>query len=986
MNRWIIILVLVGISAVSHAQINAGDDISVCFGEQVNLHAEVGIPNNYHQIYFEGEDKVYYEVLSVGFTFMFYGNQYTRFVVGSNGWISFDTTLAGTVDPWRVKSIPSTEPEVPKNAIMAPWQDWSPYVYEKAYVGYETIGDAPFRRLVVSWFNVPLRQKESSLDSLGVFQVILNEWGNTIEYHITKKPDSNWPSDDPGKATLGIHNLLGNEATAVPGKNFTQWISIEDAWKLTPANYPVYNVSQIDFEPEIIGSLSDVLWYRNKYDPEHPEDSLVAIGPDHIFTPAYSADYIAVIILNEAVPYKDTVRVTVNPIPYVNAGPDQEILIGTQAQLEGSGSAGTGNHYFAWEPASMVVDPSDPNTMTQILTLPQLYQLAVQDDLGCRSDTDEVVITIINGPLFANLEVNKTKVCSGDTVRLEASAWGGQITDPYTYLWTAIPPQGGFIPDPSDSVVYAAPQVTTKYYVEVRDILNDSWSDSITVTVPVVDPEIIEGDTSVCAFDNGIIYLVDDTENIIEWSIQGLVAQNTSANNTTEFTVDWGEAGSGYIVVLETTNDLLQCSDTTFIPVDVHPNPEPLIISDFDSICQGEIDIPYYTAYNAGHTYEWSLIPDTAGEIQNDTVDHILVDWRSSGSHWIYVKEISSFGCSESYSKQILVNPLPEPMIIGMPSVCRNDTFPYLSGYYAGNRYEWDLQPPGIGQIVSPVDSSEIKILWQQSGNAYLTLKETVESTLCVNVADTFFIQINPIPILKTIPEEDAVCEGDSAIVMLSGADSYYWMPWEGLTNITDSSWIVKPDKSMSYKIVGTNESTGCYDSTFYSLSIKLNPVIELGEPRFLYPGEPVIVNAGPDYDSYNWSDGSIESELVTYSAGDYWVVVEKNGCYATDTVQVTLPLQSLPIPNAFTPNGDGFNDKFNVVAIYGNVNYYQMDIYNRWGEKVFETSKIDEGWDGTCNGELCPPGVYRWIISFEETDAPVSGSVNKTGSVTLLR
>jgi gliding motility-associated-like protein len=321
-----------------------------------------------------------------------------------------------------------------------------------------------------------------------------------------------------------------------------------------------------------------------------------------------------------------------------------------------------------------------------------------------------------------------------------------------------------------------------------------------------------------------------------------------------------------------------------------------------------------------------------------------------------------------------------------MPFVCKNDTFLYHSAYYDGNRYEWDLQPTGLGEIVSPPDSNEIKIHWQESGEAFLILKETIESTLCAKIADTFYIQINPTPVVKAFPENDAICDGDSAIVILSGADSYYWLPLEGLTNISDSSWIVKPEQSTSYKIVGISESTGCYDSTFYLLNLNPNPMIELGDPRFLYPGDPVRISAGSGYDSYYWIDGSTDSVLITYTAGEYWVNVEKNGCFASDTILVTLPLQSLPIPNAFTPNGDGINDKFNVVGINSNITYYRLEVFNRWGERIYETTRIDQGWDGTKNGKPCKPGVYRWIISFEEMDAPVPGLINKTGMVTLLR
>jgi len=70
-----------------------------------------------------------------------------------------------------------------------------------------------------------------------------------------------------------------------------------------------------------------------------------------------------------------------------------------------------------------------------------------------------------------------------------------------------------------------------------------------------------------------------------------------------------------------------------------------------------------------------------------------------------------------------------------------------------------------------------------------------------------------------------------------------------------------------------------------------------------------------------------------------------------------------LYIPKAFTPNGDGKNDFF-VISGYNRCLLYHVDIFNRWGQKVFETSDISVPWDGTFNGKLVEEGTYVYIIS----------------------
>ena len=67
-------------------------------------------------------------------------------------------------------------------------------------------------------------------------------------------------------------------------------------------------------------------------------------------------------------------------------------------------------------------------------------------------------------------------------------------------------------------------------------------------------------------------------------------------------------------------------------------------------------------------------------------------------------------------------------------------------------------------------------------------------------------------------------------------------------------------------------------------------------------------------------------------------------------------------IPNSFTPNSDGLNDTFTVIASY--IASYEIVIYNRWGEQIFKSNDIRSGWDGTYKGECSPPGVYYYHIN----------------------
>ncbi len=87
--------------------------------------------------------------------------------------------------------------------------------------------------------------------------------------------------------------------------------------------------------------------------------------------------------------------------------------------------------------------------------------------------------------------------------------------------------------------------------------------------------------------------------------------------------------------------------------------------------------------------------------------------------------------------------------------------------------------------------------------------------------------------------------------------------------------------------------------------------------------------------------------------------------------------------PNAFTPNGDGLNDLIKIVNAY-NLVFYRCVIYNRWGQKIFESNDLQKGWSGMIKGVVAPTGIYTWICNY--TRAGNTGINNLKGTITLLK
>ncbi len=237
-------------------------------------------------------------------------------------------------------------------------------------------------------------------------------------------------------------------------------------------------------------------------------------------------------------------------------------------------------------------------------------------------------------------------------------------------------------------------------------------------------------------------------------------------------------------------------------------------------------------------------------------------------------------------------------------------------------------------------------------------------------------------------------CEGDSTTLEVVSNDNqkldYQWTGPMGFSSTEEDVEFpsLATSNSGNYSVVATN-SDGCIQPLSLTLSVNPAPKVKLADADSLCAGKPHTLDAGPGFESYIWNDGSMVQSRIEYAEGEYTVkVVNSYGCTGESSVWLIPCSIELLVPNAFTPNGDGLNDVFRPVLI-GDVTpaRFFMQIYNSWGEMIYETSDYSAGWDGKVRGVMAPPGVYAYVISFS-----VPGYINTTttsplrGPVTLLR
>lgn len=184
----------------------------------------------------------------------------------------------------------------------------------------------------------------------------------------------------------------------------------------------------------------------------------------------------------------------------------------------------------------------------------------------------------------------------------------------------------------------------------------------------------------------------------------------------------------------------------------------------------------------------------------------------------------------------------------------------------------------------------------------------------------------------------------------------------------------------------GTTLTDICGNATpvdYYINFIVTNiPEVNLGNDTAMCDGEVLILDATNVNTTYYWSNGQ---QTPGITLNDYpiliWVNVDRSGCFARDSIDIQSAC-SIFVPNAFSPNNDGFNDIFG--AISAQLTTYEIFIYDRWGKRVFYSNNLDNTWDGTDGwGIPYPTGVYVYHIQGNFRNGE---NFNKTGNVSLLR
>lgn len=652
----------------------------------------------------------------------------------------------------------------------------------------------------------------------------------------------------------------------------------------------------------------------------------------------------------------DSVTLTVNQLPTVDAGPNLDQCQLDSVQLGGSPTS-AGAMFYNWDNDAFLNDDSVANPWASV-TVPTTFMVVVTDTNGC-VNSDDVTVDVLVKPVVTASGVSMGDTfCPGTSVQLFVSGADS------IYSWLPL----GSISDPDTVAPTVFPDVTTDYIVTGVSV--NGCTDTDTIRVNVFPPAAADAgpDVEMCFGDT--VQLSATGGDTFSWSpALGLSATNIS--DPISYTLETR-------VYTLTVRDSIGCLGTDQVKVTV--NPLPIVSAGPDLVtCQGSgVKIGGTpTASGNGLSYSWT----PAAWLNNPAVANPIATPDTSTVFKVTVQTMK--GCIDTASMTVEVDSVPVIGLVSPEPVCLYDTSMVTVplGY---SNYEWT---PSEHVFQGPGDTV---FLYTEQAREFVL--EVTDSNGCKG-SDTVLVEIMPLPVISISSAQEA-CFGDTVRLEATGGDTFAWSPIEGMLEPDSASTNVIASETQEYWVIVT-DSNGCVDSSSTEVLVHPLPLVDAGEDVVNCDVEIVMLGGeptGPAVASFFWEpqDGldnpfSPNPVVLSPERTVYQVTVEDvEGCRNTDSVLVNADcFPVIYVPSAFTPGQDDANDLFKVV--HHRIVDTKLEIYDRWGRMVFQTSDLDIGWDGSYmdgTGD-CPSSVYAWTLKYKSEEGK---KLSKQGLVTLIR
>lgn len=588
--------------------------------------------------------------------------------------------------------------------------------------------------------------------------------------------------------------------------------------------------------------------------------------------------------------------------------------------------------------------------------------------------------------LFDLPELSDTlQICQGDTVALFPGAPTGLI-----YSWT--PPQ--FLNDPSKPSPLAFPPVSQGYSVAVTD----------SVGLCKVDDQVwVEVNDSTLSLDFSWDVVCDGLEVQFENSSTGFSLFHWDFGNTTT-TTDTSSAvapsytypGSGSYQVTLTTPQKGICpqKDTLVKEIVLEPAVNEADFNVDVVYCGFPLKVSFFgletSTYGSPTSWMWDFGPYGKSQVKDPSIEVF-----QSGELEVTLVVTWDDRCSDTITKKIALEiydlDLPDSFTVCLDSCIRLGLEAQTGFSYSWQPTGWVDDPASADPLICPKQEGDltVEVSILQPNNDVCQLRDTV-SFLIVDCAEEFDCDSIPEEISSCLPEIELSVDPCAPEVVL------VWCSPDGDT-LGFGPFITVPMEPYDFVLLKKSGPYGFMDvdTVFLNFLEYSIPIEASADPYVIFKGDSTILKGNiPSGVSILWTPSGTLSDptaqdpearpdtTTTYTL----LITDEFGCRGTDTVTVTVrtPICDDPyiyVPNTFTPNGDKLND---VLFVRGNyIDDMEFYIYNRWGEKVFESKDKDLGWDGRFKGEELGSDVFGYHLRCRCFNGQ---EYTAKGNVTLLR
>ena len=616
--------------------------------------------------------------------------------------------------------------------------------------------------------------------------------------------------------------------------------------------------------------------------------------------------------------------------------------------------------------------------------------------VNCIVELQAVVTDQENSPGFVSY-------CQGLTFTFDNQSWGGQ-----SYAWDF--GVSGITTDVSTAFepTYTFPSPGT---YNVTLIVNPGWPCSDTTVMPFIFNNPLEVDftydDSLCFFGNSVDFvgeiLAGSPNATLTWDF-GPSASIPSATGSNVNNVNFSTTGSHDVKLVGTFGI---CSDSITHSVFILPEPVAAFNLPVNYECNG-LTHTFDNTSQGSTSYNWDFgVPGVNTDVS--TAFEPTFTFPASGTYIVTLISSVSAGCSDTIQKSFTVY---EPLSVSFThndSLCiTNNSFNFV-GNVSGpsiTTYSWNFGPNGTPSTATTLNVSNV--VYNQPGHfnvtltaSFLSCSQTASSSLFVFKEPTINFGLEDGLQCVPFPAQfiDS-CTSDTPLY-------YLWDFGDGGTSTLANPMHVYTQPGQYPVTLQVHTLAGCIET----LTLTRNDLINVHpRPVSIFTVNPPTTDICHSTISFNdqsqgaisvWYNFDDTNELIEDSptsslddpvymyltSGTHYplqIATNEFGCTDSSRQQIIVEPFTVYIPNAFTPDGNDYNNTFYAKS-YLDASEWEMRIFNRWGELLFTSHDQYEEWDGMYKGELVPSGIYTYVVKY--TPCSVwEGEQKLVGHVNVLR